>query len=85
MTIEEEAEEYLHQEFLKAKDVINEDNKYVPTEEDWLRMPKEVKKQMVDLILGFSSGENPIIKNIKLRLKLRDEELGMYVKRILSK
>jgi hypothetical protein len=82
MTIEEQAEEYLHEQFLKLRDPLHESN-HVPTEEDWQRMPPEVKKQMVDLICGFQAN-NPVITRIKERLKLRDEELGMYIKRIFK-
>jgi hypothetical protein len=80
MTIEEQAEEYLHEQFLKFKDPLFEKT---ATEEDWQRMPSEVKKQMVDLICGFQAN-NPVITRIKERLKLRDEELGMYIKRIFK-
>ncbi len=80
MTIEEQAEEYLHHQFITLVDPNFPDRK--PTEEDWQRMPPEVKKQMVDLIIGFD--KSPIVEKIRARLKLKDNELGMYVKDLLK-
>ena len=85
MTIEDEALEYLHQEFFKMKPFDLPEGVEPPklTEEDWQRMPEGVKKQMIDLIIGFTPSSNPILEKLRVRRKMKDLELGMYVRTLI--
>lgn len=60
---------------------------YTPTAEDWDRMPDKVKNEIVDLVLGFSTGGGKfeeIQKEFDKRVH-SDTSFGMIVKGILAR